>query len=405
MRRRSLAVLTGLVLALAGPVSADGRRACPGLPIIERGTAEPDADSLPQTSFELLPPVAPPANYRGLREAEVQCLAAKAAATANLLDREREQLAAAHPSQKKGWQLRQTILYYAALEDRNRAAGQALPLYFKAAELEAQIELLQLTRGDLAGAITKFDELARKGFHVPGDPGAVRRQLLDTEADRTRAEAGLVEVNSRLRESIGLCSDDWLWPLIEVPVTFEGVNPDAAVAVALAKRPQLLLLRELNSRLNKQSLPVVRDYLHGISGLLAASGGPTKHVSATLAAIKAVLAGDGERQSRQTQIADLLADRERAVAEEVRRAVADLHAKGRLVALSRERLRSANQQREDAKQKANRAGGSFVDVLAANLDCYKARNQLAVDVMGWHTARVRVREAQGLLAWECCGGP
>ena len=92
------------------------------------------------------------------------------------------------------------------------------------------------------------------------------------------------------------------------------------------------------------------------------------------------------------------------MAEEVRRAVADLHAKARLVALSRERLKSAKQQRRGRRAEGgSRPAGHFWTCSPPNLDWYKARNQLTVDVMAWHTARAKVREAQGLLVWECCG--
>jgi outer membrane protein TolC len=324
-------------------------------------------------------------------------------------------LAATHPAGKckllspcdsRAWELRRTILFFAAQDDRNRSAGQALQMFFKAAELEAQIGLLQLAHDDLIGAIKKSDEMTKKGLRLPTDPSTLRRQLLDTDAELTRARAGLVEVNGRLKELIGatdLCPDDWIWPVIEVPVTFEGVDADAAVRLALEKRPELNLLREICGNLDAQTLPVVREYLHGISGLMAASSGPTKHIVATMVALKAILSGNSERSTREKQIADLLADRERAVAEEVRRSVADLHAKARLVALSRERVLSADERRRDAEQKAERAGGSFLEVLTARLDWYKARNQLTTDVMAWHTARARVREAQGLFVWECCG--
>jgi hypothetical protein len=427
MRRLPLAVLTGLALALPGAASADWRRPCtpapsdpppPNLPATERGSVEPTTASIPDSPFTDLPPIYfPQPHYRKLREADAECLAVRCASSANLLDKERAQTAAAHPPawcclapgarNDHAWQLRRTILYYAALDDRNRSAGQALQLYFKAAELETQIALLQTTRIELDGAVAKCDELCKKGFHLPTDPGALRRQELDTEADLTRAEAGLLDVNGRLKGLIGatdLAADEWLWPEIEVPVTFVGVDVEAAVRVAMEKRPELLLLRELNGNVDGQTLPVIREYLHGVSGLMAASGGPTKHVVATIVAIKALLSGgDGERESRQAQIAQLLAERERAVAEEVRRGVADLHAKARLVALSRERLVSADGHRRDAEQMAKRGGGSFLDVLSADLDRYKARNQLTVDVMAWHMARAKVREAQGVFVWECCG--
>jgi hypothetical protein len=410
MRRLPLAALTGLSLALAGlgrPAElgqrADGCRTDAPLPPAVPGPTEPDAASLPA---DVPPPLAAPPRYRLLREGDTQCRAVRSASLANLLDREREQLARDHPSHgtyrgepppkdARAWQLRRTVLDYAALDDRNRAAGQALPLYFKAAELEAQIGLLQLSRDDLTGAIKKNDELSKKGFHLPTDPGALRRQLLDTEADFVRARAGLADVNGRLRELLGVCDlspDESFWPAIEVPVVFEPVDAEAAVAVAMAKRPELLLLRELAHDPDAQTVPVMREYLHGVSGLVGA--GPVK----LLAGLKFA---DGEKELREGQIRQLLADRERAVAQEVRRAVADLNAKSRLVALSRDRVLSADATRRDAEQKAERAGGSFLEVLTAHLDWYKARNQLTVDVMAWHTARAKAREAQGVFVWEC----
>jgi outer membrane protein TolC len=292
------------------------------------------------------------------------------------------------------------------MDDRNRAAGQALGLYFRAAELEAQIGLLQLSRNDLTGAITKSDELGKKGFRLPTEPGALRRQLLDTEADLIRARAGLAEVNSRLKGLLGVCDlapDEWLWPAIEVQIAFEPVDAEAAVAVAMAKRPELLLLRTLACEQDAKTVPVVREYLHAVSGLIGAAGASTKPLVATLAALKAFASGDGEKDLRNRQVSDLLADRERAVAEEVRRVVADLNAKTRLVTLSRERVVSADEHRRDAEQKAERASGSFVEVLTARLEWYKARGQLTTDVMAWHTARAKAREAQGVFVWECCG--
>jgi hypothetical protein len=389
------------------------------LPATDRGSVEPTPSVLPATPVGELPPIySPQPHYRLLREADAECGAARFASLANMLDKERAQMAAAHPPPSgckalfrgkgdRGWALRRTILYYGALDDRNRSAGQALQLYFKAAELETQISLLTSSRDDLAGAIKKSEELSKKGFHLPVDPGSVRRQLLDTEADLTRAQAGLLDVNGRLKGLIGasdFTADEWLWPAIEVPVAFEGVDVEAAVCLALAKRPELLLLREMSGDLDNQTLPVVREYLHGVSGLMGAAGGPTKHFVATLALLKALLAsGSGEKHSRQAQISQLLAERERAVADEVRRSVADLHAKARLVALSRERVVSAEKAHADAGHKAELAGGSFLEQLTADLDWYKARNQLTVDVMAWHAARAKVREAQGVFVWECCG--
>src|SRR5205823_8302319 len=101
-----LAVLTGLALAAPGPVAADGHRprtaphqtpAPPPLPPTVRGPVEPEPSAVPDLPADTLPQIAPPPRYRLLREGDAQCLAAQSAWLANLLDRERAQLAAAHP--------------------------------------------------------------------------------------------------------------------------------------------------------------------------------------------------------------------------------------------------------------------------------------------------------------------
>src|SRR5581483_3243841 len=330
MARLWPAVLTGLALALPGSAAADP----PCLPPAERGSAEPDAATLPAAAVDdLLPVAAANPNYRLLRERDAQCLAAKAAWLANLLDQEREEMAAAHPQKgglcklfckprdARAWKLRQTILYNAALDDRNRAAGRALELYFKASELEAQSDLVGLTRDALAGARKKSEELRKQGFSLPVDPATLRRQQLDADADATRVRAGLADVNARLKAAIGaadLPCDDWLWPAVEVGVSYEGVDECAAVALALEKRPELLLLRAVQCDLDRETLPVVRGYLASVSGLLGQHPTSNRHVVATIEALKVLLASPGgEKALRTGQVAALLADREKAVADEV----------------------------------------------------------------------------------------
>ena len=59
-----------------------------------------------------------------------------------------------------------------------------------------------------------------------------------------------------------------------------------------------------------------------------------------------------ERSVRKAQLQQLLADRERAVAAEVRLAAAEWHAKGQLLVLGRERVATATARQRDAEEKA-----------------------------------------------------
>src|SRR5262245_37200781 len=166
--------LAVLLVALAGSAAHGGWRqpsACadspapPPLPFVPRGSAEPDLASLPTTPPPDLEPLATAGpRYRQLRPGECQCLAVQFSSLANLLERERAELVASRPCcQKPGVarvfalhcdvaanQLRLAVFDNTAQEARNRNAGSALELYFKLAEAEAQADLLDLTRADLA---------------------------------------------------------------------------------------------------------------------------------------------------------------------------------------------------------------------------------------------------------------
>jgi hypothetical protein len=421
MLRVSLGLLTGLAVLVPGPARAGGPSkapppAAPAPPLTPRGSAEVEAAAVPAVSADTLPlPAA--AHYRLLRELDVQCLAARSATLANLLDQERAEVAARHPPPKSGvgkllsdgraHQLRQEILYYSAQEDRNRAAGSALELFFKIAEAETQADLLDRTRADLQDALRRSEDLLKKGFKLPVDPSSLRRQLLDTESDRTRVQAGLAELNGRLKNQTGLDelpADDWVWPAVECPMTFDPVDVEAAVATGLARRPELLLLRTIDRDLDAKTLPVVREYLKNVSGLLGAHPGPAKPLAALpAAAVDCILARAAARALRDGQLAPLIAERERSVADEIRRAAAAVAAKARLVALARERVLTTDARRRDVEARVGQGGGSFLEVLSASVDWYKARAQLTGDVMAWHIARIQLKQVQGLLVWECCG--
>jgi outer membrane protein TolC len=72
------------------------------------------------------------------------------------------------------------------------------------------------------------------------------------------------------------------------------------------------------------------------------------------------------------------------------------------VALSRERVVNAETRRRETDDKARSGAVSYLEVLNANLDWYKARGQLVTDVMGWYTSHAQLRQAMGLLVAECC---
>ena len=97
-----------------------------------------------------------------------------------------------------------------------------------------------------------------------------------------------------------------------------------------------------------------------------------------------------------------LAEREQAVSEEIRQAVILRDARLRQVALAQQRLEEAIELVAQTKSRHEHAEATYFDVLRANLAEQQAQADLITAVIGWEIAEYKVRQAQGLLVYECC---
>ena len=119
-----------------------------GLDIAQREARDVDVAQvkrLPQVDQVLGYP-RPPGNYRALGPAECQCLAAQASQLGKLFDGERPALAANESAggccSRTDNTLSYDVLCTAALEARNRSAGDALNAYYLLAQNEARLDLV-----------------------------------------------------------------------------------------------------------------------------------------------------------------------------------------------------------------------------------------------------------------------
>jgi hypothetical protein len=423
---RRLVAALALVFA-AAPVGATGPRlksSCPAplppdLPATTRGPIEPDVAALPSApAGALTTPAA--IRYRLLNERECQCRAVQFAPLAGTLARERQALAEAHPCcecsiirtllprhcDDRANNLRRCILYYTELEIRNRSAGTALDLYFQIAEAEAKDDLLSLGRDALTGAYDQAKDVADKGFKLPIELASLQRQQLEAGADRIRLHEALLDLNGKLKMLIGqddLPVDEWLWPASDFQISYEPIDPDAALRTALNQRAELQLLRTLSRDLDAKTLPVIREFLKGLNTSLGAQAQSDSPLGKLADAIKAILTSHAlERALRSNQIDQLLAEREKAVTNEVRLALTQLMTHSRLVDLERQRVLAWQARVQEMQDRLAKSEATFLDVLQAKLDWYKSRAALTAGVMGWHRAYARLRLAQGVLVAECC---
>lgn len=372
------------------------------------GSLEPDYQRLPT-----LDPVAadaavlaPVPAYRGLTEDVCRREAAARAPLARLLDQENLVPPTWDgPCSPVAEEMLREVRAALAAEARNRAAAQALESYFQLADAEGRGDLVRAS----LPALDRLREIVRKakadGLQVPVDPDDLDRQRATLLGLLTQADLGAKVFDLELRRRVGFTGkgNERIRPVGPFPVGADLTDLDAAIKLALENRADLRVLRAVYFRLSPETLPAVRDLMRtqpGMTGLLAgrppaaALGGPIRcwmHRH-QLAGLDAALAA--EVVVRRQQLYDMIAERERQAADDVRAAAAAENAQAKQVALAKWRAEQLLKKLTDAK-----AQGPLV-VLPAELEAFRARADVVAGVMGWHQARVRLAAAQGLLGGE-----
>ncbi|MCX7700335.1 MAG: TolC family protein [Gemmataceae bacterium] len=378
-------------------------------PEIPRGRVEAQIQTLPSAPPDV-PTAAtdpfPPAIYRALTAAEVQRLAAIHAPGARLHEMEAS-WSKPHPAGKSpttpARELRRAILLHTSRELQNRAAGAALEAYYRLAEAEGQTDLLEETITQLETAIAETRDMLEQQLKPPVDVEVWLRQLHQSQGDRLKAQLSIEELNSRLRRMLGLtaCSErERIWNPEHYAVNDEPIDMGAAIGIALHHRPDLILLRLVIASLSPQTLGLIREQLQATYPLLADKpSGPMSELFAPL--LTMLPAGRTEIELRRGQLIDWLREREAAVVEEVRQAVTAIRYHGRVAALAWQRERSHLQALQEAHSRRQQGLASFAELAQKHLEWLKARSDVLQETMAWYIARVRLWQAQGLLAPTC----
>ena len=388
------------------PCGCRPRPTAESLPLVDRGSLVPLVDDLPPLLGPGFDGVEQP-EYRGLTPIEAQCYGVTNSALGNMLAGERRALRdkerLCHPD--RAAEVKRQVLAYAEAEARNQSGGAALEMYYRLAEVEAKRDILDASLREIEAGQNKLAQAVQQGVEAAEARDRLFPQRMQTIDGRVAVDLAIEQINGQLRRQLGFPQDAnpfRFWPVVELRVTAEPLDTEALVANGLAMRPELNAIRVVGSNLDRSTLPAVRDFLKSVSPLLGndAPEGACK----LLSKLHALCSGDVDEElaSRRAQIMRHLAEREQAVSEEIRQAVILRDARLRQVALAQERLEEAIELVAQTKSRHEHAEATYFDVLRANLAEQQAQADLITAVIGWEIAEYKVRQAQGLLVYECC---
>jgi len=100
---------------------------------------------------------------------------------------------------------------------------------------------------------------------------------------------------------------------------------------------------------------------------------------------------------------ELLNERERAAANEVRQAAHDLNAHRRLAGIARQQARSWKDKLDDLEDRGAKGLASFAEIASARLEWLKARGDVVAELVAVRVADVRLKQAQSFWGLDGCG--
>jgi hypothetical protein len=325
-----------------------------------------------------------PVEFQPVHESLVQKEAARRATVTTLLG-------ASADAQSPAGQYLQEMRLHLANEASNRAALSALEQYFQLADVEGRSRVLGQSLPVLETLRNVVQANRMKGIAVPIEIDELERQRATLLGLMSQAEMGsqLLEIDLKRRIGIDGKSKARLQPLGPFPVVETKINAEDLVQMALENRADLQLLRAAYHGLTPDTLPSLRQLLQERAGI--ANIPPLPRFLTRKAMNLGMDSGaSDDLEVRRQQLADLILERERAAADEVRAAVATFTTQTQLVALARWRV-------ESLKKKQLEQKGDFLPLLA-QIEVFRADADLISSVMTWHQARVRLNAAQGLYA-------
>jgi len=397
------------------PGVSSGSAALTVTPLVARGEIESDLTQL--ASFEALDQAlaqerTPNLPYRALTERDCQCLAVQASSTANMLDQkasrsiEQAELTGHHHNEVSRTAIvKEGLLRDAALELRNRAAGDALEIFYRLTEAEGKRDVLVMSLAQLDEAIEEGKQLEVRGFPRSETFDNLRDQHRTSLDAQVELDLLIERLNSELRQRLNLGPQDehWrTWPVADLSVVPEPIDPEGAVALALEKRSELITLRRLGGSIDPKTASMIRTLMGQYHALLELSSRDEITAWKLLARLlRTPRASKEELHDLQREIQALRGERERAITEQIRQDLETLSARLRQVAIAREEVDAHNRDLVEFEARSARGIQTFPKLTLTRLKSLEAKGRLIEKVMSWRIARIRLSEHQGMLTVGC----
>ncbi len=429
MSRQTGAVLVGLLMLAVSAGCAESNHKCccqqpaplpppPPLPTVARGNMESlfrglpsllPAESLPGSALD------GPTAYYALTPKDCQCMAARCCGVANLMAIERKAIKCqdnskcmcVKPKKPQGGAFKQEILESAEQEARDQQAGAALELYYRLAEAEAGLDLLQASVDELDSALVTAKELRERNIISESEYQRLGAQRAKTLTDRTELQMNVGRLNVELGKlvCVNICPGEaQFWPLVDLDATCQEVNVEAAVKLALANRGELKILRAIQRDLSLLTLPAAREAMRSINGLLGSAD--PKYKFPQLQILAETFCHEGpysiELQARRRQLALRIAEREAAIAGDVREEAMQASRRCQTASLAKARADSLGKVARDLEElHKKQLNVTAADVTKAKLEWIQARGDVVKEVSARERAKAKLKQHEGILPMEC----
>ena len=379
---------------------------------------EPQRMSLKLAQLRVPSAISPSAKagpFRGLSETDCVVAAANASTSGRLLDAKAQQCSQQQCSQgvppssphcrnpAAPPDLRTEILRVAALEARNRSAAGGLELFYRLELAHAQREVILDSLDKVKGALEDRKRLLAQGMTIPVPLDELRQQRFDLQSRLVELDQAIERLSNELKDllSLGPQGEPWLvWPLAEVRVDTHPIDVEAAVQIGLDQRPEVGLLRRLDSMQSSDTMRALQLSLSMVNPLLGMSCGSSALSCRTLPRFLHCRGNESEDLASLRSLWDIYREaREQEIAKEIRSAALEVQASLKKIIVANERLRywEARIGQIKAREASGAMAMSPLEQTQAELKRLEALAALWKSIADWQIAVVHLRREQFCL--------